>query len=106
MPKRPFFRDHLAMFEPLHTRVDHALAIASQLARGYDEELEAIERVRAYAHAWLRGEQVEIDVNDVLIAGVILFAATGPDCECEHLASRSVGPRPHRLRNVAHSGAA
>jgi len=46
-----------------------------KLARDYDEEIEAIERVRGYVHAWLEGRHVDIDMDDVLTTLGILFAA-------------------------------
>jgi hypothetical protein len=46
-----------------------------RLARDYDEEIEAIERVRGYVRTWLEGRRVDIDMNDVYTTLAILFAA-------------------------------
>jgi hypothetical protein len=55
--------------------IEWALDIAVQLARDYDEELDAIERVRGYVRGWLSGRAVDLDMDDVLTTLAILFAA-------------------------------
>jgi len=66
-------------WQPLITRfqeaIEWALDIAVKLAKGYDDEIEAIERVRGYFRAWIDGRQVEVDTSDVLTTIAILFAA-------------------------------
>jgi hypothetical protein len=72
---RDVVRDWQPLFARLQDTIDWALDIAVKLARDYDEEIEAIERVRGYLHAWLEGRRVDIDMNDVLATLAILFAA-------------------------------
>jgi hypothetical protein len=72
---RDVVRDWQPLFARLQDTIDWALDIAVKLARDYDEELEAIERVRGYVRAWLEGRRVDIDMNDVLTTLAILFAA-------------------------------
>lgn len=72
---RRFIRDCEPLFARLRDVIDWTLDIAARLARDYEEELEAIERVRCYVRAWLQGRQVEIDINDVLLTLAVLFAA-------------------------------
>jgi len=71
--------DHPRLWGPLLERfrevIDWSLDIARQLARDYDEELDAIERVRGYAQAWLTGRRVDIEMDDVLTTLAILFSA-------------------------------
>src|SRR5882762_10960460 len=63
---RDVVRDWQPLFARLQDTIDWALDIAVKLARDYDEEIEAIERVRVYVHAWLKGRHVDVDMNDVL----------------------------------------
>jgi hypothetical protein len=72
-------RDWQPLFARLLDAIDWALDIAVKLARDYDEEIEAIERVRENLHAWLDGRHVEIDMDDVLTTLGILFAAIDID---------------------------
>jgi hypothetical protein len=73
--RRDVVRDWQPLFQRLEDAIDWALDIAKVLARDYDEELEAVERVRGYVHSWLYGRRVDIDMNDVLSVLAILFAA-------------------------------
>jgi hypothetical protein len=68
-------RAWMPLFARFREVVEWALDIAAQLARDYDEELEAIERVRGYLRAWLDGRRVDIEMGDVLTTLAILFAA-------------------------------
>ena len=72
---RDVVRDWQPLFARLQDAIEWALDIAVKLARDYDEEIEAIERVRGYVRAWLEGRRVDIDVDDVLTTLAILFAA-------------------------------
>ncbi len=72
---RNVVRDWQPLFARLHDAIEWALDIAVRLARDYDEEIEAIERVRGYVRAWLEGRRVDIDMNDVVTTLAILFAA-------------------------------
>jgi hypothetical protein len=72
---RSVVRDWQPLFARLQDTIDWALDIAVKLARDYEEEIEAIERVRGYLHGWFEGRRVDIDMNDVLTTLAILFAA-------------------------------
>jgi hypothetical protein len=72
---RNVVRDWQPLFARLQDTIDWALDIAVRLARDYDEEIEAIERVRGYVRTWLEGRRVDIDMNDVYTTLAILFAA-------------------------------
>src|SRR5260221_9360731 len=76
---RDVVRDWQPLFARLLDAIDWALDIAVKLARDYDEEIEAIERVRENLHAWLEGRHVDIDMDDVLTTLGILFAAIDID---------------------------
>jgi hypothetical protein len=68
-------RAWMPLFARFREVVEWALDVAVQLARGYDAEVEAIERVREYIRSWLDGRRVDIDSDDVLTTLAILFAA-------------------------------
>ena len=72
---RDVVRDWQPLFARLQDAIEWTLDIAVKLARDYEEEIEAIERVRGYVHAWLEGRHVDIDMNDVYTTLAILFAA-------------------------------
>jgi hypothetical protein len=72
---RDVVRDWQPLFARLEDTIEWALDIAKRLARDYEDELEAIERVRCYVHAWLKGRRVDIDMNDIYTTLAILFAA-------------------------------
>ena len=63
------------VFEQLGGVADWVLDIAARLSRDYDEDLEAIERVRAFIHAWRDGRPAELPLTDLLTTTAILFAA-------------------------------
>ena len=73
--RRDVVRDWQPLFARLQDTTDWALDIAKVLARDYDEEHEAIERVRGYVHSWLEGRRVDVDTDDVLTVLAILFSA-------------------------------
>src|SRR5215813_6551194 len=62
---RDVVRDWQPLFARLQDAIDWALDIAKTLARDYEEEVEAVERVRGYVLAWLDGRRVDVDMNDV-----------------------------------------
>jgi hypothetical protein len=72
---RDVMRDWQPLFARLQDTFDWALDIAVRLARDYDEEIEAIERVRGYVHGWLEGRRVDVDMDDILTTLAVLFAA-------------------------------
>ena len=72
---RGVVRDWQPLFGRLQNTIEWALDLAARLARDYEEDLEAIERVRSYVRGWLAGRGIDIDLNDVLTTLAILFAA-------------------------------
>ena len=64
-----------SLFEQLSGVIDWALDIAAKLSRDYDEDLDAIERVRGFVLGWLDGRRAEIPLSDLLTTIGILFAA-------------------------------
>ncbi|HTR55003.1 MAG TPA: hypothetical protein VMJ10_30165 [Kofleriaceae bacterium] len=97
-------RDWQPLFARLRDTIDWALDIACRLARDYDEEIEAIERVRAYLHGWLDGRRIDIDMRDVLTTLAILFAAIEIDLGIDSsalLAPLRTAPRMLHLPGIA-----
>ena len=72
---RDVVRDWEPLFARLRDTIDWALDIAKRLARDYEEDVETVERVRFYVHAWLEGRRVDIDMTDIYRVLAILFAA-------------------------------
>ena len=71
----PVVRDWKPLLGAVRDVVDWSLDIAVRLARGIDEDVVAIENVRASFHGWLDGKPTEIEVNDLLVTfGTILAA--------------------------------
>jgi hypothetical protein len=66
--------DWQPLFAAVKDVIDWALDIAVKLSRDYDEDIEAIERVRVAFHAWLDGRPSEMDVNDVLLTVATILA--------------------------------
>ena len=64
-----------SLFQQLSGVIDWALDIAAKLAGDDDEDLDAIENVRAFVHGWLDGRRAEIPLTDLLTTIAILFAA-------------------------------
>jgi len=94
---REVVRDWQPLFVRLQETIEWALDLAARLARDYDEDLEAIERVRSYVRGWLAGRRIDTDLNDVLTTLGILFAAIELDCGID--SSPLLAP----LRSVASS---
>lgn len=103
---RDVVRDWQPLFARLRDTIEWALDIAVRLARGDEEEIEAIERVRYGLNAWLDGKRVDIDMNDVLTTLAILFAAieldVGVDSSPVIAAMRGVPPTLHLPGAVDH----
>jgi hypothetical protein len=74
-PSRDLVRDWQPLFVRLQDTIEWALDLAARLAGDYEEDHEAIERVRSYVRGWLGGRRIDIDVNDILTTLGILFAA-------------------------------
>lgn len=72
---RGVVRDWKPLFAHLQTTAEWALDLAARLAEGYSDDIEAIERVRSYLRGWLAGRRIDLDLNDLLTALGILFAA-------------------------------
>lgn len=72
---RDVVREWQPLFARLQDTIEWALDIAARLAGDFDEDVEAIERVRGYVRAWLDGRRVDIDMNDVYTTLALLFAA-------------------------------
>ena len=64
-----------SLFQQLSGVIDWALDIAAKLSRDFDEDLDAIENVRAFVHGWLDGRRAEVPLTDLLTTIAILFAA-------------------------------
>jgi hypothetical protein len=73
--RREAVKDWQPLFARLQEAIDWGLDIAKRLSSDYEEDAEAIERVRGYVRAWLEGRRVDIDMNDVYTTLAILFAA-------------------------------
>jgi hypothetical protein len=78
--------DWMPLFGQLTGVIDWGLDIAARLSLDDDEDLDAIERVRAFVHGWLDGRRVEVPLTDVLTAIAILFAAIEIDLGIDSLA--------------------
>ena len=92
-------RDWQPLFNRLRDTIDWALDIARKLARGDQEEIDAIEHTREYLYAWLEGRRVDVDLRDVLTTLAILFAAieldVGTDSSPVISAMRALPPMLH-----------
>lgn len=67
--------DWQPLFAAIKDVIDWALDIAVKLSRGYDDDIEAIENVRACFHAWLAGRPCDMDVNDLLVTFATILSA-------------------------------
>ncbi len=68
-------RDWQPLFAQLTDVIDWGLDVAAKLARDDEDDREAIENVRAFAHAWLEGRRADVPFTDLLTTIAILFAA-------------------------------
>lgn len=67
--------DWTPLFQAFEEAFDWALDVAARLARDYPEEVEAVERVRAFMHQHLAGQPAHVRVDDVLfVFGLIIGA--------------------------------
>ncbi|HEY0254706.1 MAG TPA: hypothetical protein VGC41_24440 [Kofleriaceae bacterium] len=73
--RRPIVHDWEPLFAQMQNVIEWSLDLAARLADDYDDDLDAIERVRTYVRGWLSGRQIDIDLNDLLTTLGILFAA-------------------------------
>ena len=97
--ERDIVRDWQPLFGRLQDTIEWALDLATRLAGDYEEDQEAIERVRSYVRGWFEGRRIDIDMNDVLTTLAILFAAieldTGIDSSPMLHAMRGITPMFH-----------
>jgi len=72
---RGIVHDWQPLFGAIVNVSDWALDIAAKLSRDYPEDLESIENVREFVHAWVEGRRSEVAVSDVLTTIAIIFSA-------------------------------
>lgn len=78
----PLRRPTPAVAAVLRDLVSWGADIAIRLTHGCPEDLEAIERVRSAAHAWLAGESAdEVSLDDVLTTAAALMAGIDRDLD-------------------------
>jgi len=71
--------DWTPLFHAFRDAFEWALDIAASLAREYREEVEAVERVRAFMRARLAGEAANLSVDDVLFTFALIMGAIERD---------------------------
>jgi hypothetical protein len=71
--------DWKPLYRALQDSIEWALDVAATLAAPYPEEVDAIERVRAFVRAKLAGRSAEIRIDDLMLAFGILIAAIERD---------------------------
>jgi hypothetical protein len=71
--------DWTPLFQAFEEAFDWALDVAAQLARDYPEEVEAVERVRAFMHARIAGEPAHASVEDILFTFGLIIGAIERD---------------------------
>lgn len=71
--------DYRPLFRAFREAFDWALDVAASLARDFPEEVEAVERVRAYMRARLAGRVASVEVDDVLFTFGLLIGAIDRD---------------------------
>ena len=71
--------DYTPLFMAFTEAFEWALNVASALSRDYPEEVEAVERVRAFMRARLAGKSASVNVDDVLFTFGLLIGAIERD---------------------------
>ena len=71
--------DWTPMFQAFKEAFDWALDVAAGLARDYPEEVEAVERVRAFMHNRINGEPANVRIDDVLFTFALIIGAIERD---------------------------
>lgn len=71
--------DWVPMFRAFIDAFDWALDVATQLARDYPEEVEAVERVRTFMRARIAGRNPVVPVDDVLLTFGLIIGAIERD---------------------------
>jgi hypothetical protein len=69
------------LFAAFHETTELALDVAAQFARGFPDDTDAVERVRAFLRARLVGRDASISLDDVLRTFGLLIVALGRDRE-------------------------
>jgi hypothetical protein len=69
------------LFAAFHETTELALDVAARFARGFPDDTDAVERVRAFLRARLVGHEASISVDDVLRTFGLLIVALGRDLE-------------------------
>ena len=71
--------DWTPMFQAFREAFEWALDVAKTIARDYPEEIEAVERVRAFMRKRIAGETAHIDTDDVLFTFALIIGAIERD---------------------------
>jgi hypothetical protein len=71
------------LFEVFDDVIEWALDLAVKLSRGYDEDVDAVENVRAFFRAWRDGEPCDVPVTDVLMTIATILSAIELDLGIE-----------------------
>jgi hypothetical protein len=71
--------DWTPMFQAFKEAFDWALDVGAGLARDYPEEVEAVERVRAFMHKRIKGEAAHVRIDDVLFTFALIIGAIERD---------------------------
>jgi hypothetical protein len=71
--------DWTPLFQAFRDAFEWALDVAAQLAREYPEEVEAVERVRAFMHKRIAGRPAHVPVEDVLFTFGLIIGAIERD---------------------------
>lgn len=71
--------DWTPLFQAFREAFEWALDVAAQLARDYPEEVEAVERVRAFMRKRIGGEPAHVAVEDILFTFGLIIGAIERD---------------------------
>lgn len=71
--------DWTPLFQAFKEAFDWALDVATKLARDYPEEVEAVERVRAFMHKRIAGQPAHVKVEDILFTFGLIIGAIERD---------------------------
>ena len=71
--------DWMPLFKAFKEAFEWSLDVAAALARDYPEELEAVERVRAFMRARIAGSPASVAVDDVLLTFGLVIGAIERD---------------------------
>jgi len=71
--------DWTPLFRAFKEAFDWALDVATQLARDYTEEVEAVDRVRRFMHKRIDGRSAHVKVEDILFTFGLIIGAIERD---------------------------